>query len=157
MKNKLMNTSHFYERSALEVSDPVPRAFPCHKGKPFEGVSHVVWLLWIIDISRRPWILLISAPNAFDWFFPPPDQWTSSAGGGPPEMWPLLASPRAPKDTSPQGNLVWLLRGKSLKTSRSCYLTLAVWQIALGTGKGIADPVRLISSLSQQGVRFIKV
>lgn len=77
-------------------------------------------------------------------------------------MWPLLASPRAPKDTSPQGNLVWLLRGKrttcsSLKTSRSCYLTLAVWQIALGTRKGIADPVRLISSLSQQGVRFIKV
>lgn len=107
-----MNTSHFYERSALEVSDPVPWAFPCHKGKPFEGVSHVVWLLWIIDISRRPWILLISAPNAFDWFFPPPDQWTSSAGGGPPEMWPLLASPREPKDTSPQGNLLWLLHGK---------------------------------------------
>lgn len=54
VKNKLMNTSHFYERSALEVSDPVPRAFPCHKGKPFEDVSHVAWLLWIIDISRRP-------------------------------------------------------------------------------------------------------
>lgn len=59
VKKKLMNTTHFYERPAPEVNDLVPWAFSCHKGKPFEDVSHVIWLLWIIGIRKE----VMNSPN----------------------------------------------------------------------------------------------
>lgn len=45
-KNKLIIPTPVHKRSAVEVRDHVPQAFPCIKGKPFEDVNHVIWLLW---------------------------------------------------------------------------------------------------------------
>lgn len=59
VKNKLINTTHFYERSALEISDPLPHIFPYHKGKPFEDVNYVVWLLWTTGIKAE----IMNSPN----------------------------------------------------------------------------------------------
>lgn len=163
VKKKLMNTTHFYERPAPELNEPVPWAFPCHKGKPFEDVSHVIWLLWIIGIRKKVMNSPNQCLNTFDWYFPPPEQWTSSAGGVPHEMWPLLASPGEPKDTSPQGNLTWLLCGRELSASslkdfpEVVILPELCGKLLWEQERGIVDPLRLIFSLSRQDVRFITV
>lgn len=53
VKNKLINTTHFYERSALEISNLLPHIFPYYKGKPFEDVTYIVWLLGTTGIRAE--------------------------------------------------------------------------------------------------------
>lgn len=153
-KNKLINATPFHKRSAIEVSDHFPQAFPCNKGKTFEDVNHVVWLLWTIAWERKPWILHIIAINTLNCTSLCQSSGPALLVGKPHEMWPVLASPREPEDTFQQGNLTCCWKGSYLlpvwKTSQSCHITWGFLPSSFGNRKkGIADLLRFISSLSQ--------
>lgn len=146
VKKKLMNTTHFYERPAPELNDPVPWAFPCHKGKPFEDVSHVIWFLWIIGIRKE----VMNSPNQCSkhiWLVLPSTRAVDQLCWWGTSWNVALAcfSRRAKGHFStgkPDLAVVWkrTICFQSERLSRSCHLTWAVWQIALGTGKGHCGP-----------------
>lgn len=81
-KNKLIITTPVHKRSAVEVRDHLPQAFPCIKGIPFEDVSQVY--LASLDYCMRKEIMNSPSYQCYKYiqlYFPPPEQWTSSAGG----------------------------------------------------------------------------
>lgn len=133
-KNKVTNTTHFYEKSALEVSDPLPQAFPCHERKPFECVTHVVWHLWTIGTRKER----MNSPDQCSkhiWlYFLLPEQWTSALlVGSLMKSGPCLLL-LEPEDTSPRGNLTCYcmereLSPSSLKDFYKFTLPEAVWLV----------------------------
>lgn len=154
-KNKLINTAHFYERSALEISDAVPQAFPYRRGKPFENSPPCLASLDYWYKKERMYSPSQCSKHIL-LYFPLPEQWTSALVGEPHEKWSLLASPREPEDTSTQGNLSVVWKGSCLlpiwKTSISSpYLRLSG---CFGNRKGLTE-IDFLTVLASVG--FIEV
>lgn len=149
VKNKLINTTHFYERSSLEISDPLLHIFPYYKGNPFEDVTYVVWLLrtgfsGILASGQKKWIL-ISATLTIDS--------TLLCQSSGPQLcwwgtsWKVVLAYSSQSQRALLHEETWLS-----DVWKGSYLLHPPWGclVALGAGKGITNPLRLISSLSQQ-------